>query len=447
MSLARFSLSGLIAALTAATVLAQPAPPPTIPDRLDLPTAIRFALDNNYSIRQARERLREQEGLILEVKSQVLPQASLDSAYNATDSDLGRFGDSDVDNSRTWSVELNLRQAVYAGGGIRAALDAQEGVREAARLELQAVINDALLDVRTRFYDVLLAREQIDVQEQNVGLLQQQLETARNRFEAGAVSNFDVLRAEVALANAQAPLIRSRNDYRIAIDELRLALGFDGRNAADASKVPEFVGTLEVEPANYDLETALNSARLTRPELQRLDRLEQAQEAGVRIEQSAYRPQLDVVGGYQVRNGVGSDRLNDSVDGWVLGLQSSWAIFDGRRTKGRVAQARSRVEQTRLSASEQELAIEVEVRRALSSLQEATELVEAARLVVQQAEEALRLADSRYVAGVATQLDVLEVRVALTEARTNQLVANYQHRVALATMRKAIGEPDGYLIE
>ncbi len=85
------------------------------------------------------------------------------------------------------------------------------------------------------------------------------------------------------------------------------------------------------------------------------------------------------------------------------------------------------------------------MRSALSSLQEAAELAEAAVKVVGQAEESLRLANARYSAGSATQLDVLQAQVALTQARDNQLQANYSYNVALANLRRALGEPDTYL--
>lgn len=419
-------------------------PPPDVPEKLDLRTAIAYAVENNFAIRQARERIREQEGLILEVKSQALPNASLDSSYTRSADDL-RSDNFSSGLNQNWSIALNVRQTLYSGGGVQAALEAQRLVRESALLELQAVINDALLEVRTRFYDVLLAREQIEVQEQNVGLLREQLQTARNRFEAGAVSNFDVLRAEVAVANAQAPLIRARNQYRLAIDELRRSIGFINPTPDNISRVPEFVGDLAFTPVSYDLQTSLRSALETRPELQRLAKVEEARQVGVTFEKAGYRPDLALVGGYQLRKASDSNRFNDSLDGWTIGVQSSWAVFDGRATKGRVAQARSQLEQAKLATAEQTLSVEVEVRRAISSLQEGAELAEAAQKVVEQAEEALRLADARYAAGSATQLDVLETRVALTEARTNQLEANYRYNVALATLRRSTGETDALI--
>ncbi|MCS6242609.1 MAG: TolC family protein [Opitutus sp.] len=418
-------------------------PAPDVPPRLDLRNAIAYALENNYSIQQARERIKEQEGLIVEVKAKTIPQLGLGSSYKKKDQELVQGGGSDQD----WSIALEARQVLYAGGGISAALEAQKVSREAALLDLKATINNALLEVRTRYYDVLLAREQITVQEQNVQLLRQQLQNAKNRFEAGTISNFEVLRAEVELANAQPEFIKARNRKRTSVDQLRQAIGYTNTTPENLHKTPEFLGTLDFQPVSYDLQKSLDAARTNRPDLLRLDRLAKAREAGVRIEQAGNRPTVDLIGGYQVVKKISSNSFNDSPEGWVVGVQSNWAIFDGRATAGKVAQARSRLRQSQLSAREQELAVEVQVRTALSSLQEAAELAEAAQKVVAQAEESLRLADARYAAGSATQLDVLQARVSLTQSRTNQLAANYSYNVALATVRRALGEPDAYAPE
>jgi outer membrane protein len=425
--------------LAAATAPAQRTPPaPEVPDSLDLPTAIAYAVENNFSIRQARERIREQEGLITEVKALALPNAALNSSYSRSDRDLvGPDG-----STENWSIFIDVRQTLYSGGGVRAALDSQSSLREAVRRDLEGVVNAAILEVRTRFYDILLAREQIKVQEQNVTLLREQLQTAKNRFEAGAVSNFDVLRAEVELANALPELIRARNSFRTAVDALRFSLGFVNPSPGTIAKVPEFVGTLDYSPVSFELESTLATARETRPELLRLAAITEAQDANVRFARSGYLPDLALVGGYGLRKAGFSDRFRDSLDGWTVGLQSSWAIFDGNRTRGQVVQARSQLAQAELALDEFGLAVEVEVRRALSAFQEAGELVEAAEKVVEQAQEALRLANSRYGAGTATQLDVLTTQVSLVRAQLNKLQSVYNYNVSVARVRQAAGIPD-----
>ena len=197
------SISGL---LGAAETAQQP-----VPEALDLSTAIQFAVDNNFAIRQARERIRQQEGVEIEVRAQQLPKLVASSSYSLNDKEISTtFPASD----RTWGIGLTARQTIYAGGGVQASIQATRLAREAALLELQGVINEQLLAVRTKFYNVLLTRQRIVVQEENVKLLEEQLRNARNRFEAGASSNFELLRAEVALANGRPPLIKARNDFR-----------------------------------------------------------------------------------------------------------------------------------------------------------------------------------------------------------------------------------------
>lgn len=414
----------------------QPDPGYAVPDELSLSYALSFALDNNFDIRQAKERIRQQEGILLEVRSQGLPGVGATASYSRLDREISASGE-----NRTWNVSVTARQVLFAGGGVSASIKSQKLALDAAVLEMQAVIDAALLDVRTRFYNVLVSRERIKVQEQNVELLQRQLQDVRNRFEAGTVSNFEVLRAEVALANAQAPLINARNTYRIAIEELRQSLGFTTNDDDNLGKTPQFVGTLEFQPVSFDLSSALSTAKARRPDLQRLQKLEEAAEQVVRVRRSNYLPDLSLVGSYQNSKRPGS---NDFIgrDGFTVGLQSTWDIFDAGATRGRVQQARSQLEQTRLVLEEAELAVSVEVRRALSSLQEAVELSEASKRVVQQAEEAVRLADARYSAGTATQLDVLQARTDLTTARLNQLEAFYRFNVAHAAVRRAMGLPD-----
>jgi outer membrane protein len=416
----------------------RPDPELIVPENLDLPYALGFALDNNFAIRQAKERIREQEGIILEVRSAQLPNVGASGLYQRNDEEVGQAG-----RDRNWAFDITARQLLYAGGGVRAGVRAQQLALDAAVLSLRAVINDALLEVRTRFYTVLVNRERIKVQEQNIELLQRQLQDVKNRFEAGTVSNFEVLRSEVALANAQPALITARNDHRLAIEELRQSLGFVNNNKDDVAKVPNFIGTLEFNPVNFELRSALASAHENRPDLQRLIKLEGAAEQGITIARSGRLPTVSAFGSYDWgMNSTGSSSFSNARDGWTVGLQSSWDIFDGRATAGRVAQSKSRLEQTKLALAEAQLSVDVDVRRSISTFQQATELAEASKKVVEQAEEAVRLANARFGAGTATQLDVLTSQVDLTTARLNQLQAYYSYNVAVANVRRAMGLGD-----
>ncbi|MGH7994960.1 MAG: TolC family protein, partial [Opitutaceae bacterium] len=352
-------------------------------------------------------------------------------------------------SSSLYNVQFRGTQTVF-NAGVWAAMKGARLVRNAANAQLKATIDAALLDVRTRFYTVLLDREKVRVQEENVQLFRHQLGDSRNQFQAGTVSSFEVLRARVSLANALPDLITARNDYRVSLEQLRQSLGVPSGPGA-AEELPEVTGSLEVKPATIGLQQALASARAHRPELVELERTREAEEEAVKNAKAGYYPTASLFGEYEW-DGFGGFAAPASsfgepehAHGWLFGIQSNWAIFDGRATAGRVRQARSQLEQARLSESSEDLAIDVEVHQDYSTFEQARELVDATRQTVAQAKEALRLANERFHVGSATQLDVLTSQVALTQARTNQLQANYNYLVALATLRKAMGLGDALL--
>ncbi len=427
----------LILPLLLASALAQPAQQ-TLPDSLDLRTAIGFSLHNNFAIRQAKERIRQEEGVLIEVSARSIPTVAANGSYQRNQKAISS---SYPASDRSWQMNITATQALYSGGGIRSAVKSSKLSRDAAMLDLEATINDALLQTRNAFYQVLLAREKIVVQESNLELLQSQLKTATDRYKAGAASNFEQLRAEVAMANAKVPLITARNDYRLAIEELRQVMGVASSSTA---KAPECIGVLDFTPVAFDLQSAFSAAHANRPDLKRLEKLTSSREESVTTARSGYQPTVSLFGEYSLVKGS-SDAFRDSPKGWIAGLQANWNIFDGRATAGRVAQARSQVEQSRLSLTEAQLAVDVEVRRAFSQWQEATELAEASKKVVEQATESVRLASVRFSTGSGTQLDLLQAQVDLTTARTNQIQSNYSYNVAVNSLRKAMGMTDEFI--
>ena len=101
-----FASLGLALVLTATPLLAQlndgkPDPDFAVPAALDLPYALAFALDNNFAIRQAKERIRQQEGVILEVRSAQLPNVAGTGGYQRNADEVSTNG-----RDQAWSVEV-----------------------------------------------------------------------------------------------------------------------------------------------------------------------------------------------------------------------------------------------------------------------------------------------------------------------------------------------------
>ncbi len=440
-------LSLLLAMLAAATTVraeelpaGQP-PAATSPETYDLRRCIETALENNFDLQKARERVRRQYGTIIEIRSRLIPTLGIEGAYSDAAEDLAANNlAGTATRTDSWNIGLRVTQSLYAGGADRAAWKGQQLIEQAAVRDLESAIHQVLLDVRERYYGVLLARSQIRVQEQNIQLLDEELQSARNKLEAGAVSPFNVLRAEVARANGQPTLIRARNNYRIAGQELGRVLGLPADSPEQAFEV---AGELAFEPYSTTLAEARALALDQRPELVALRLLAEAQAYNVDAQKAGYRPNVSVFGTY----GLEEERLQDAdtwdnTEGWRAGVQMGWNLFDGMSTRGRLLQAASDLQLAKLDEEQARLNIDVEVRRAFSSFQEAGELVNATRKVVEQAEESVRLARSRFDVGAATQLDVLQTQQALTQARDNEVQSLHDYQVALARLRKAMGNLD-----
>jgi multidrug efflux pump len=405
----------------------------------DLNRCLATALEWNFDIRKARERIRRQEGVEVAVRSRLVPNLRAYGQYEQIDDGrIQQFGPQES-NPENWNVDVEVVQTLYSGGGNRAAYRSEKQRVEAAIQELQTVINDTMLLVRERYLDVLLARLQVKVQELNVQLLEEELQQEKNKLEVGAVSPFNVLRAEVELANGQTPLIRTRNAYNIAIQELARIMGLSGDDleADDPDLVIE--GDLTFQPFEISLGQALKTAMENRPELKQYRNIVLAQQEALRATRSTYRPSVSAFAGYGANNDQFSDDLWDELHGWDFGLRMDWALFDGMQTRGRVMESASALKEAELSRDQIEADISVQVRRAHSSLIEATELVHATQKVVEQAEESLRLARSRFDAGAATQLDVLQAQFSLTEARTNENEALHDYNLVLARLHRAMG--------
>ena len=220
---------------------------------ITLDEAIQIAIKQNPAILTAEEEIRRTRGEVIEVTAQALPQVTLTSDFEQLDKKLltsggssttsagsggesttgtnggGGEGSSSGGNSsgsggsnpmtQSWNVSVTVSQLIYSGGQVAAAIHIAKYTQDATLYSLRDIVDTTIANVRSQFYAVLLDRAIITVQEENIRLLGSQLKDQQNRFEAGTVPRFNVLQAEVALANVQPQLIQARNDYNVADPE------------------------------------------------------------------------------------------------------------------------------------------------------------------------------------------------------------------------------------
>lgn len=417
---------------------------------LSLAEALDLALRQNSAILRGQSELEEAHGIAIQTRAIAIPKITTGANYQKTEpSGVETFPDvpsnlispfPQLKGDQRWSADVRLVQSIYEGGRIRSALRTARLTKDQALMQYQTVIADTLLAVRTSYYGILLAEELIRVQEASVNLLSKELEDQKRRLEAGTVPRFNVLRAEVELANARPRLIRARNTFRIAKNDLVNLLGYNLPKEAWQDIPLHLTDHLEAVPFEMELGQAIAHAFEFRSELSALRKAVGLAKEGVVQAQGGWKPSIAVFTGYGARNSLFSDDLTREVSGWYAGAQLNWDIFDGLYTKGKIDQAKARLHRAEVNLDDSSRRIELEVRTAFSNFVEAREVLESQRKVLEQADEALRLATVRSEAGTGTQLDVLSAQTALTESRSTQVQALHDYAVARARFERAMGQ-------
>jgi outer membrane protein TolC len=410
---------------------------------LSLPEALEIVLRQNPNIVRGKSDIEAAYGVVLQTRAVVLPRVRSTGNFTANDPGSIETFPTPIPvhlPNQNWTINVQLIQSIYEGGRLNSALRSARLTKDQALAQYEAVVADTVLEVEVAYYDVLVTGQLIVVQEASVNLLLKELSDTRNRFEAGTVPQFNVLRAEVEVANARPRLIRAKNANRIAKNNLATLLGFDVPKEVWEDIPLQLSDKLEAQPMSIQLPTALGQALQRRPELVVLRKSEGLRREQIVNAKAGYKPSVQAFAGYGARNSSFFDDLSREVHGWNTGIQFSWDIFDGLLTKGRVQQAEALLQRARVDVSDTARRIEQEVRTAYSTFVEAQEVLESQKKVQEQAEEALRLAVARNEAGAGTQLDVLSAQTALTEARSTQVQALRDYEVARARLQRAIGE-------
>ena len=278
------------------------------------------------------------------------------------------------------------------------------------------------------YYEIAVARKQVEVAEQMVKTAQAMLDSSSARVEAGSAVEADALSARVNLASRQQELIRATSAEQLALTQFETALGVTltpGQQPAAMLKEQ----TISAAP----LEESEARALTHRPDLQAVAAQVGAQQNGVKAAKAAYGPRLDVFGSWQADN---VSMFANGSNNWVTGAELHIDLFSRDR------EARLSMEKATLSRAEaaQKMAqdnIRLDVRKAWLDHDASRQMLEVSRASVQQAEDSLRMMRDRYDSGLATITDLLRAEDADRASRTSYWQSVYRYIVSYAALQLA----------
>ena len=448
LTLRQSGIIGLAVSLFALPVLAEDAGSPLI---LTLDKALAMASEQNRDILIADQDRNKADEQVSEAWAGVFPKITVNGLYsryiekpvlfipantpllNPTNS-TQKFS---IGSDNAYSAGVNFSQTLF-DRKVGVALNIADTYHEYSQQAYHSTEQDIALAVKKAFYGVLLAQKLVEANRQGLEVVKANFENVQALYRHGNAAEYDLLRANVQLANTEPLLISAENNLLLAKNVLKNLL------AVPLSQDIELVGELTFEELSGEaMAEADQKAIATNPAIAQLALQESILEMNVSVEQSSYFPTLSIVGGYQWQTQDNTFQFRNYL--WAntfnVGLQLSYTLFDGLKSTSRVQQASIERQKVHLVRLKSEEGLKIQIQSIELKMLEARKRIEGQEKNITQAQQAVRIAQTRFKSGVGTQLELLDSQVAMTRAQTNYAQALYDYIIAKAEWQRAVGLP------
>jgi outer membrane protein TolC len=363
-----------------------------------------------------------------------------------------------VDNQ--FQVGIAVTQALYNGAAFAAIRGARQ-LRQINQDQFQREQQEVVDQIKNAFYGALLAQEQVRVLRSSVERLVRTVEETRSSVQAGILSRYDSMSAEVELVNLETNLIEVENQAELAIRNLTLQLGIPVRTKLNLRGELEFDGHLRPEMLN--IEDAYRLAIERRPDVSQSEEYLNLLDVNRRITRSGYMPVVNAFANafyigqvpdnrQQIRSVPGDQfsftatqrRFFDDAywdPSLSVGIQFQWNIFDGFQTSARVQQNRIEMRQAEIDQELLKNSIYLEVDQVIKELETAYQRIISQERNIEQAQLNYDQSLKRLREGVGTPLEERQASSLLDQSRLNYLSAVYDYKTAVSRFHKATGQP------
>ena len=330
------------------------------------------------------------------------------------------------------SANITVAQPLFMGGKLMAAKKAADADRKAALCELSRVRNEVEQETFDDYCSVALLSSVISVRKDVLrGMLNHEKDASR-LCESGMIARTNLLRARVAVAEAQRALYEDVNRLSLAKIALARSIGL-----ADSCTM-DLLDSLSSHPLPGSVDDYLAQADAHQPILEYIQTRSQAAEAKVAAERAQFLPRIAAFG----RVELFPDYLSALEPQWSAGVTMSMDIFSGGKNFARLASARHTVQETNALLASTRRDIHLWVRKAYIECETATYSYNKLMSDEALAGENLRQCKSRFENGFGTSLEIIDAELSLEKNRLDKITALYNFHRAFMDLCAAIGEPE-----
>ncbi len=415
-------------------------------ETLTLMDCINHGLKHNPTVRGSAIRIEEAEDDIKTARADFLP--SLTASYSLTNvgsiQSKGPTETDYLDQINTY-YSVGLSQILYAGSGIYTNYKKAQADRDMKIATREMVELDLIYKIKTAFYQLLKARQDIASITHTVERLESGLTSAKAYFDQKMIPYVQVLQAELDLSGAQQSLSKTKNTVARVRSQLVSLL-----NLPHDEKY-KFLDNLQPSdthvPESFDL--AWQEAQKNRPDLRMLSFQKTIAQKEVIIAKSRYYPQVRMTANYYdsdrdydklgvYTNGETYDR--DQVNRyWTAGVTVSWNFFDGGRNYYKKNKFLKEIKWVDSKIDETVNSIKSRIQISFLALKEAESRIDFSNRAVKAATEYYNREKKRLKARLTTMPAVLEAQAQLARAESNYNQVLLDYSLALADLNYSTG--------
>ncbi|MFL5306099.1 MAG: TolC family protein [Polyangia bacterium] len=442
--------TALALSLLASPVLATAAPADSGPDVvatapvLTLAEAVRAARAHHPALELARGSAASALGAANQSRASLLPQLNGTASYTRATSNfvpqpggtvpLAAQGATSWATDPLWRFGLSASQLVYDFGETINRWKAANVAADAADVSVHATEAQVAYNARVAFFTARAAKDMVRVARETLANQEKHLQQVQGFVEVGTHPAIDLSQARADRATAQLQLINAENNYAVGKAMLNQAMGIE--RSVDYDLADDALPAIEGEDA--PVESLVDDAKRTRPDMASLRLNLTSQELGLRSAHDMNWPNLSLSGSVN-ESGPELERMTWNFSGLVL---LSIPFLQGGAIQAQVRQARGQVQQAQAQLETQRQQVRLDVEQARLGIRAARGAIAAAEDALVNTRDRLRLAEGRYATGVGSIIELGDAQLAATSAAAQKVQAEYQLSTARAQLLKALGRND-----
>jgi len=438
---------------------------------LTIDAAVRLAVQHNADLQSARLEVMRSDARVNEAWGYTMPTVELSGTFNhVVEKPKSYFPDAiyyplvklmdstarvprptgqlielpfSMSPTNSANAALNVRQILFNGSvfvGVGAAAVYSELARDVYRQKKV----ETVAKVRKAYFGALLAREALTMMQSNLKNAEDNLKNVRLLRAQGIVSEYDELRATVGVDNLRPVVMQSETNFGLAVDNLRNTMGI-----GDSIAVMPVDALLLQEVDEGIIASADRAVLESNPNLSIMRHQIELNSASLNAERANYLPTIVAYGSYSYTAIKDDYRIstNDFYKTAQVGLNFSLNLFQGLQTNARVEQAQLEREKTEEQKRSLERNLQMGIRSLVGTLRQARKRIEGQERTVETAERGYAIVTARYLANAATQLEVNDAQLALSQAKVNRMQSIYDYLVAASELDSMLGRLPAYAAE